>query len=394
MKVLFISSLYYPHVGGIETVITELSSEYAGYGIRSVVLTKKWPSQLSSYSRYKGMPIYRILSTKNNNDFFKTIKWVMKNENKIRCDIIHVIGMRRPLPLFALFLARRWQVPLVSTIAGSELPEESDKRTYDIWNSSKDIMVPVLSQSDAVTAFSKGLIENAHKQIELKSQKIKLLYAGMHVSQFTKVRKTQFDQPYIVCVRRLVISKGIDILIMAFKKFSFKVKRVTLVIVGDGPEKERLVALTKKLGIGSRVKFVGTVSLKKVASLLKGAIMTVVPSRSEGGGLINIEAQASGCPLIVARVGGIPEYVQSGKTGLLFKVGNNDLLYKKMIYLYGNLAKRNALIKNGKRFVKKFDWKILVPQYIKLYSEIIENYISKPFLPWSMLTRKLCRDFQ
>ena len=284
MKVLFIASLYHPHVGGIETVITELSSEYARRGIHSVVLTKKWPISLPRYSCYKGIPVYRILNGKNEDDFHKAIGWLTENEKRIRCDIIHIIGMRRPLPLFALLLARRWQVPLVSSIAGSEIPEISDPETYKIWKSSRDIMIHVLSQSNEVTAFSKGLIKNAHKQIELRKLKIRLLYAGLHVAQFTRAKKLHSKRPYILCARRLVRSKGVDVLIKAFKRFAFDINEVTLTIVGSGPERENLMNLVKDLGIENRVKFVGTVSLKVLSSLLRGALMTIVPSRSEGGG--------------------------------------------------------------------------------------------------------------
>lgn len=393
MKVLFVASLYYPHVGGIETVITELSDHYKRLGIQSIVLTKRWPISLPQYSYYKGTQIYRVLSAKTRNDFYEVMEWLTKNEKKIRCDIIHVIGMRRPLPLFALFLANCWQVPLVSTIAGSEIPEKNDLETYKIWKLNKNIIIPVLSQSDAVTAFSKGLIKNVHKQAKLKKQRIQLLYAGLHINQFSKEKKTNFKRPYILCVRRLVYSKGVDILIKAFKRFASEIKGVTLIIAGNGPEKENLVKLSKRLNIENRTEFIGTVPLKVVASLLKGALMTVIPSRSEGGGLINLEAQAAGCPLIASRVGGIPEYVQSGKTGLLFKVGNTNQLYRNMIYLYKNKIKRDILIKNGKKFVQRFDWKILTFKYINLYTKLIKNYSPKPFISWSILTNKLLKKY-
>lgn len=394
MKVLFIASLYYPHVGGIETVVTELSAQYARQNIQSVVLTKRWPISLPRFSHFQGIPIYRIVSAKNKKDFHDVIEWLRENEEKIRCDIIHVIGMRHPLPLFALLLARRWQVPIVSTIAGSEIPEKSDPQTFEIWKSSKDIMIPVLSQSDTVTAFSNGLIKNAHWLVKLRKQKIQLLYAGLHVAQFAGAKKSNLSQPYILCVRRLVRSKGVDILIEAFKQFSFKIDGVILVVAGDGPEKEKLMTQVKKLGIENKVKFIGTVSLKVVASLLKGALMNIVPSRSEGGGLINLEAQAAGCALIASRVGGIPEYVRSDKTGILFEVGNVSQLTKKMIYLYKNKKERDTLIKNGKKFAQQFDWEILTSQYVNMYSKLIRNYSPKPFLPWSILTKKLWKNFQ
>ena len=110
--------------------------------------------------------------------------------------------------------------------------------------------------------------------------------------------------------------------------------------------------------------------------------------------MINLEAQAAGCPLIASRVGGIPEYVQSNNTGLLFEVENIDQLHRNMIYLYKNKAKRKFIIKNGKKFVRKFDWEVLTPLYESLYQTLIKNYSPKSFIPWSILTNKLWKNFQ
>ena len=79
-----------------------------------------------------------------------------------------------------------------------------------------------------------------------------------------------------------------------------------------------------------KVIFIGTIKLSRGMSLLKGAKLTVVPSLSEGGGLVNVEAQASGCPVIASRVGGIPEYVKDGESGLLFEPGNYKELAEKI----------------------------------------------------------------
>lgn len=120
------------------------------------------------------------------------------------------------------------------------------------------------------------------------------------------------------------------------------------------------------------------------------AVATVVPSLSEGGGLINVEAQAAGCPVIASRVGGIPEYVKEGVSGILFESGNHEELAEKLSQVISDDGLRCAIIAGGYEHAKSFDWNVLAPQYFDLYLKTINEHKSTAsFEPWSDLTRKL-----
>lgn len=111
---------------------------------------------------------------------------------------------------------------------------------------------------------------------------------------------------------------------------------------------------------------------KDVSLFLKGALCTIVPSLSEGGSLVNVEAQAASCPVVASRVGGIPEYVQDEISGLLFEAGNPKDLAKKIIKILSDIPLRNKLIQGGIEHAKKFSWDVLGPQYLALYDEMIK----------------------
>ncbi len=195
---------------------------------------------------------------------------------------------------------------------------------------------------------------------------------------------------YIFSLRRLEPSKGVDVLIKAFNLIKDKFPKLHLIIAGEGSEEAKLKKLVDEYSLGNRVSFIGTVEIKRGFALLRGAECTVVPSISEGGGLVNIEAQAVGCPVIACRVGGIPEYVIDNESGLLFEVGNFEELADKISTLLFNKPLREKLIEGGLKHSKKFDWEILAPQYIKLYNDAIEGYDrNKDFEPWSALTAEL-----
>lgn len=388
-KVLFVSSLYYPHVGGIETMITELSQFYKKSGIESVSLTKKWPATLLEEDEFNGIKIYRVPNARTEEDFFKMIDWLRLNTLKIKADIIHVIGIRRPLPFIALLLSRWWGVPIMCTIAGGDVPDQIDPAPGKIWNEGISFIPDVLKQSDCVNCVSTALIKDLNKVMP-SLNKVETLYAGMDFSVINSAKIEKIKENYIFCLRRLDPSKGVDILIKAFNLIKDRFPDLFLVIAGEGSEEEKLRALVESYSLNKRVIFIGTVKLQKGMSLLKGATLTVVPSLSEGGGLVNVEAQASGCPVIASRVGGIPEYVKDGESGLLFEPGNHQELADKISLLLTDNSLQKKLIYGGIQYAKRFNWNVLVPQYIDLYERLIRDYDkSLIFKPWSDLTEKL-----
>lgn len=388
-SVLFVVSLYYPHIGGIEVIVDELAKYYRQQKIQVKVLTKKWPITLDEKEIINKTPIYRIISAKTDEEFYSVIDWIKKNEKELKADIIHVIGVRRPLPLIALLLARLWKVPLVVSVGGGEIPDPLDPNPGKIWEMGKDTVPPVLLQADWNTTFSKDLIKLMQSVLP-QIEEISLIYAGLDYGLINSIKKVRQERPSIVSLRRLDPSKGVDILIKAFALIKDKHPQVDLVIIGDGEEEVNLKKLASDLHLESRVKFMGKLDLKTSLGWLKGALFTVVPSLSEGGGCVNIQAQAVGCPVIASNVGGIPEYVKDGTTGLLFPPGDFNKLAILMDNLISNDKDRQTFSENGVNFAKGFDWNKIAPIYLEGYKNLINMYdINKPFIAWSGLTKSL-----
>ncbi len=384
-KVLFICSLYHPHIGGIETMTTELARFYRKHGIESIVLTKKWPNGLSERDEYDNIKIFRVVSARTGTEFDDLIRWVKVNEKEIKADII---GVRRPLPLIGFLLSRYWNVPNVLTVAGGEIPNLGDPETQRVWEEGKELMKPVLENSDVVTCVSRSLEKELQRVVpDLIS--VRTIYAGIDVAFINSVVCTETECDYIVSLRRLIPSKGINTLLKAFNDIAVGYHNLKLLIAGSGSEEVTLKQLANSLDLDDRVKFIGSVPFLRAISLLKGAICTVVPSISEGGGLINIEAQASACPVIASRVGGIPEYVKDGESGLLFKPGDIEDLTEKIKRVVGDASLRDKLIRGGLEYSSKFSWDILAPQYLALYKELLIAERDYMFEPWSDLTCKL-----
>ena len=123
----------------------------------------------------------------------------------------------------------------------------------------------------------------------------------------------------IVAVAHLIKDKGIDVLIRAMAESSADMR---LWVVGQGPERQHLESLADEFGLRDRVRFLG--SRRRVEPLLQAADCLVSPSVwAEAAGLVNLEALACGVPVVASRIGGIPELIDDGRTGILFSPGDH-----------------------------------------------------------------------
>lgn len=139
------------------------------------------------------------------------------------------------------------------------------------------------------------------------------------------------DAPRYLYVGRLSSEKGLDILLRAFAQVKQKIPSASLIIVGDGAEKDALQALSGHLGLGDSVFFAGSKSGPDLFEEYSRATCFVLPSRSEPWGLVVNEALHYGCPVIVSdRCGCVPDLVIEGKTGFVHSPDDVEDLALKM----------------------------------------------------------------
>ena len=129
---------------------------------------------------------------------------------------------------------------------------------------------------------------------------------------------------YILGVGRLVPQKGFDVLLEAFA--ITELPGTSLVIAGEGFERDALVRRAAKLGIVDRVHLVGAVGRGQLVALMLGATVFALPSRGEAFGIALLEAMAAGVPAVAAAVGGVPEMARNGENALVVEVENAEAL--------------------------------------------------------------------
>lgn len=179
------------------------------------------------------------------------------------------------------------------------------------------------------------------------------------------------DTLIIATIAELHERKGLKYLIGAIPEVLEKYPNVKLVIIGEGPNRGKLEKLIRKLGIKDYVVLLGR--RKDMPQLLKSADIFALPSRREAFGLVNLEAMLTPLPVIASKVGGIPEIVENGKTGLLVKPESEKSLALALKQLISSPAKRRKMAQAGlKRVHEVFDAKKMAEEYGKIYKKTIK----------------------
>ena len=147
----------------------------------------------------------------------------------------------------------------------------------------------------------------------------------------------------VLSVGRLAASeryKGIDTVLKALPLVLSSVPDTRYVVVGDGDDRPRLEELSRSLGVGDRVEFVGHVGVERLLRSYRDCAVFAMPSSGEGFGIVFVEAMAFGKPVVAANRGGAPEVVIDGKTGFLVEPDDVDTLAHRLVQLLSDEALR------------------------------------------------------
>jgi glycosyltransferase involved in cell wall biosynthesis len=380
MKILFVPSLYRPNVGGIETMVEEMGRWLKRAGHEVMVLTKRWPRYLPAFDVLDGMEVHRVSPASTVEEYAEAAGEVASLMDQLRADVVHVVGMRRPLPLHALLLARTVGAPIIGTIAGGEIPDPAEPSQNWVWEAGMPLIEGCFKRYDRLTSVSRATSSLARMVIgDLSVQTIPV---GIDFDWCRSVEPVQRDRPFIVSLRRLEHSKGVDTLIRAFSLIAVQQPNLELVIAGDGSERQRLEDLVVEMGLRDRISFLGSVTLERAMGLLRGASVSLVPSRSEAGGLANTQSNAVGCPLVACAVGGIGEYTRRDAAWLV-PPDRPDEMARAVLAALEKGPGRTARIRRGIEVAKSMDWATILPAYVHMYEQVITTGAARAFEPWS-----------
>ena len=382
MKILQVSSLFPPHVGGIEHHVEALSNKLVENGHEVTVYTSNVPKS-KKHEVISGVEIYRFESffSPFNNQFIPGLFFKLIKKN--RFDVVHVhshLHISSNITVFSKIFRER---PTVLTSHGTV--------NYEGWKNSinllynKTVAKWMLKSVDKIIALSPkhaDMLESlgaAHDNITVIPNWIDLNKINLQINteklQKFKILHQLSDKNIILFVGGLIPRKGINYLIAAMKYV--KPDSVLLIVGGElqghHGVKKALEQQVKKRGL-KNVLFLGRASKEELEHAYAIADVFVLPSLSEGLPLTLLEAMAYKKCAVVTDVPGNSDVIQNGKNGVLVEPANQIQLGEKINYLLETPKIRERFGKNARTDIEeKYNLDIAIKRILDVYEEITEK---------------------
>lgn len=229
----------------------------------------------------------------------------------------------------------------------------------------------VLHRAEKVFAVSTPTAELARK-LGLPQERVQVVPNGTDFQRFHPARReVRSAGKKLLTVCRLVPHKGIDTVIEALPRLRESIPEVHYQIGGEGPDRPRLEALARRLGVEDRVEFLGRVPDSELVELYNSCDLFVLATRPEppnieGFGLVFLEAGACEKPVVGTRVGGVIDAVADGETGILVPPSDPKALASALLELLHDPARAHRLgVQSRQRILKHFTWAHSVEQLFR-----------------------------
>ena len=362
MNVLVVTNDFPPRVGGVNGYVAELMRRFPPVDV--TVFAPDWPAAAdfdATYPqrviRWPGRGLYPTAPVRDR---------VEELVRDTKADVI-LFGAAAPLALMGRTIQKRTGVPYATFTHGVE-----------VWAGQVPVTRGLLGSITRGAVLTMAVSEWAIQQLRQvvgPVPGIELLPPGVDRTRFhpgvpdaeVRERHVLDDDPVILCVARLTLRKGQDKVIRAMPWILREVPEARFLVVGDGPDRERLENLAYRKKVADRVVFAGEVPFDVLPQYFRAGDVFAMPCRTrklglevEAFGLALIEASAVGRPVVAGDSGGAPEAVLHGETGLVVDGSEVDEVAEAILELLGDPDKAAKLGARGAdRVHRDFTWEAL-----------------------------------
>lgn len=341
---------FYPLIGGAERQVMGLCREMRRKGIETFVLTRRIEGTPEK-EIINGTKVIR-LSGRWYPLMFLMALLIHLFFNRNCYDIIHVHTLNSPALIAALigFLCRK-RVVIKVTRSGKNSQIESYQLCW--W---KRLIFKIMYREIACFIAITADVRKELLKLGVPKKKIALIPNGVAIpkmsNEITEDHQSELDEK-IIClsVGRLIKRKRFDLLLNAWAEQK-NINDATLIIIGDGPERNRLEKMASNLMVSDSIHFFGSVIHDKVLYWLKQAHCFILPSDSEGMSNALLEAMAYGLPVIVSNIHANYSLIQDGINGFLFS--NLNDLTEKLQLLIQDRDCRLRLGQKAREYIEKY----------------------------------------
>jgi len=364
----------YPTFGGSGVVATELGNYLASKGHKVHFITYSQPVRLNVLDPN----IYYHEVNVHDYPLFEYQPYELALSSKMVDTVIHenieLLHVHYAIPhAYAAYMAKQIlkdrgvYIPVITTLHGTDITLVGKNPSY------RPAVNFSINHSDAVTCVSQSLKDDTLRFFDVKRP----------IEVIPNFIDPEIYHPSGPCAKKTLCQPG-QKMITHISNFR-KVKRIPdvveifksihdampakLVMIGDGPEKEKAEDQARKAGLLRDVIFLGKTS--ELIRILCGSDLFLLPSETESFGLAALEAMAAGVPVISSNAGGIPEVNQHGITGFTAPVGDVETMAKHAIVLLKDEAMQARFSESARQWANKFSAEAIVPQYEKVYDAAI-----------------------
>lgn len=366
VRPLLVSSSYAPHLGGVEEVVRQLAHGLATDAGSQVVVTNRWPKNLPGEEAEGAVTIIRRRFRTPDGGSRQLAAWslgapitkraIRRHARKRSCNVVNVHCVSSNVE-YVLDVSEALHLPIVVSLHGELTADATGAyerpRLRALW-------ADLIDRAAAITAPSEYVLRRAE---EAYGQKL-----GMRATVIRNgVDRPQLPDPApmrsgVLAAGRFVGVKGFDLLLHAWATLGRAVTRdERLVIAGEGPEFQALKDLSVRLGVDSSVEFPGRLDRTEMQQRMGCSRAVVIPSREEALGLVALEAMALETPVVATAVGGLPEIVVDGRTGILVPPENPAALGDAIREVLGGGRDLAALAERGRELTTDLSW----PNYVR-----------------------------
>jgi N-acetyl-alpha-D-glucosaminyl L-malate synthase BshA len=367
----------YPTFGGSGVVATELGLYLSKKGHEIHFITYKQPVRIQNltpllhfhevhvptYDLFKYQPYELALSSK-----------IVDVVKKFQIALLHV---HYAIPhAYAAYMGKKMledegiKIPMITTLHGTDITLVGSHPFY------KKAVQFSINHSEYVTAVSQSLKEDTERLFDITSN-IQVIpnFIDRDKINFKNVpcEKGQIapdDQLIITHISNFRPLKRIMDILKTFKKVSEKLN-VKLLMVGDGPEKERAMRYCRAQSMEDSVLFLGRSN--QIDEILCFSDLFLLPSEQESFGLAALEAMVHGVPVVCSDVGGLPEVIEEGVSGYLCPLGDVDAMANRAIHILEDPERHKRFKRQAYESSKKFDIDKVITHYESLYQKAKEN---------------------